>query len=79
MSENAEKEYEDLTLEEVLAKLENVVETLGEGTCTLEQSFSLYKEGMSLLQEGNARIDRVEKQMLEIGKEGEVHEFSGGM
>ena len=53
-------------------------ETLGEGDCTLEQSFELYKEGMTLLKDGNARIDRVEKKMLEISKEGELHEFSGG-
>lgn len=66
------------SLEEILEQLDNIVETLGGEDCTLEQSFALYREGMTLLKNGNERIDQVEKKMLEISKEGELHEFFGG-
>ena len=68
---------EALSLEEILIKLDEIVDLLGTGDCTLEQSFALYKDGMALLKDGNDKIDRVEKKMLEIDKEGELHEFSG--
>lgn len=73
----ADKEWaaEAMSLEETLAKLEEIVEMLEEGDCSLEQSFALYREGMTLLKAGNDKLDRVEKQMLEINDEGETHEF----
>ncbi len=71
----AEKEK---SMEQILAELDRVLETLGESETTLEQSFELYKEGMTLLKDGTAKIDRVEKKMLELDKEGELHEFFGG-
>ncbi len=42
---------------------------------SLEDSFRYYQEGMELLKLCNARIDHVEKQMLQIDEEGQVHEF----
>ena len=43
---------------------------------SLEESFSLYQEGMKLLKQCNDKIDHVEKQMLQIDEEGQIHEFS---
>lgn len=70
-----EQAVEAMSLEETLGKLEEIVGLLGNGDCTLEQSFALYKEGMTLLKAGNEKLDRVEKQMLQINDEGETHEF----
>ena len=47
----------------------------GTGDVSLEDSFRYYQEGMELLKLCNARIDHVEKQMLQIDEEGQVHEF----
>ena len=41
----------------------------------LEESFQIYKEGMELLKECSARIDTVEKKMLQINSDGEISEF----
>lgn len=67
----SEQEMEELTLEETLGQLEEIVEKLNDGQCSLEESFQLYKQGMSLLKAGNEKIDAVEKKMLEINSSGE--------
>lgn len=69
----------EMTLEETLGQLEAIVEKLNDGQCSLEESFQLYKEGMKLLKAGNEKMDAVEKKMLEINAEGELHEFSRRM
>ncbi len=74
-----DRDVADMTLEETLGQLEEIVEKLNDGQCSLEDSFQLYKEGMKLLKAGNEKIDAVEKKMLEINAEGELHEFSGRM
>ena len=48
---------------------------LGSGDQRYEDSFRYYQEGMELLKLCNARIDHVEKQMLQIDEEGQTHEF----
>ncbi|MBQ7536178.1 MAG: exodeoxyribonuclease VII small subunit [Stomatobaculum sp.] len=47
-----------------LEELEKVLEQLEDESTPLETSFSLYEKGMALVKEINARIDRVEKQMI---------------
>ncbi len=75
---NNEEEKKTPSLEEVLGKLDQILDVLGRGESSLEESFNLYKEGMDLLKIGNQKIDKVEKRMLEMDKEGELHEFSEG-
>ena len=51
-------------LEEALAQLEQVMETMESSELSLEQSFSLYKKGMDLLLQCNQAIDKVEKELM---------------
>lgn len=62
-------------LEELLASLEDVVERLEQGETTLEESFGLYKEGVTLLKQCSDTIDTVEKSVLALDENGELHEF----
>ena len=73
MAEEKEKEFR---LEEAFDRIENLLEKLNDREVSLEESFTLYQEGMRLLKQCNEKIDRVEKQMLQIDEEGGVHEFS---
>jgi len=41
----------------------------------LEESFLAYQEGMKLLKQCNDTIDKVEKQVLALNKDGELDEF----
>lgn len=64
-----------MTLEEKFAELEKAVEKLEAEDISLEESFRIYKEGMELLKQCNADIDKVEKQVMQLNAEGELTEF----
>ena len=69
-------EQEQFQLEEAFDRIEALLEKLQDKDVTLEESFGLYQEGMGLLKLCNENIDHVEKQMLQIDEEGQIHEFS---
>lgn len=69
------KIQEEKTLEEMFAGLEELIGTMEKPDMPLEESFLLYHKGMDLLKSCNDRLDHIEKQMLVIDDEGELHEF----
>ena len=64
-----------MTLEEKLAKLDAMTEQVRKEDITLEESFSLYKDGMELIKQCNADIDRVEKQVQILNADGQVTDW----
>ena len=71
-----EKEKKEMKLEEALDRIDMLLKKMGDKEVSLEETCSLYQEGMQLLKRCNEQIDGVEKQMLQIDEEGQVHEFS---
>ncbi len=65
-------------LEENFARLEEMIETLEKEDIPLEEAFAVYSEGMKVLKQCNDQIDRVEKQVLKLGGEGQLEEFGDG-
>lgn len=63
------------TLEEMFDELAEVIETMEQPEVPLEESFQLYHKGMDMLKSCNDRLDKIEKNMLVLDSEGEVHEF----
>lgn len=70
------EEKKEFCLEEAFEQMEELLGRLNDQDVSLEESFDLYQKGMKLLKQCNAQIDRVEKQMLQIDEEGQIHEFS---
>ena len=70
-----EIEKEEVSLEELFQKLDFIVEKIENGKPALDESFYLYQEGMELLKQCNSKIDFVEKQVMILEKNGELHEF----
>ena len=66
---------EDKTLEIVFQELDEVVKALEGEAVSLEDSFKLYHKGMDLLKVCNKKIDTVEKKMMILDENGEIHEF----
>lgn len=66
---------EDKTLEIVFQELDEVVKKLEGESVSLEESFQLYHQGMDLLKVCNEKIDTVEKKMMILDENGEIHEF----
>ena len=66
---------EDKTLEIVFQELDEVVKALEGEAVSLEASFKLYHKGMDLLKVCNEKINTVEKKMMILDENGEIHEF----
>lgn len=63
------------TLEEAFEELDGMLKKLEDRNISLEDSFKEYDKGMKLLKYCNDKIDKVEKQILMISEDGELHEF----
>ena len=68
--EEKETGNQEVPIEESLKELDGIVEKLESRDISLEESF-----GMELLKQCSSKIDRVEKKMLKINKDGEISEF----
>ena len=74
MAEKRE-ETQELTLEEQCQALDTIVNKLEREEVTLEESFQLYHQGMTLLKKCNETIDTVEKKVLMLDEDGKTYEF----
>ncbi len=63
------------SLEENFKQLDEMIEKLEDKEIGLEESFSLYEQGMKLLKQCNDQIDQVEKKVLVMNRNGELDEF----
>lgn len=63
------------TLEDAFEELEQIIEKMNDREVSLDDSFALYTEGTKLLKYCNEQLDMVEKKMLVLSEEGELHEF----
>ncbi|MGN0334613.1 MAG: exodeoxyribonuclease VII small subunit [Lachnospiraceae bacterium] len=66
---------EQKTLEEAFEELEEIIEQMNDRETSLNDSFALYTRGTGLLKYCNEQLDAVEKKMLVLSEEGELHEF----
>lgn len=63
------------SLEETFQELSLIIEKMQEREVTLEESFSLYEQGIHKLKLCNDKIDSVEKKMLLLNQQGELEAF----
>lgn len=56
----SEKKQEELTLEEAFEQLDELIDRMEEGDLPLEESFALYKKGISLVEYCSKKIEKVE-------------------
>lgn len=58
------KTVEKTTIEEMFLRLNAIIADMDREDVTLEDSFSMYQEGIRLIKACNGKIDRVEKQLI---------------
>ena len=58
----------ELSFEEALARLEEIVERLEAGKTTLDSALADYEEGVSLLRRCNAQLDAAEQRVQAVEK-----------
>ncbi len=66
---------QEATLEENFQKLDEVLKKLGTRDIALEEAFRYYQQGQDLALQCDRMIDRVEKNLQQINKDGEVSDF----
>lgn len=63
------------SLEDNFRQLEEMIEKLEDKEIGFEESFSLYEQGMKLLKQCNDQIDKVEKKVMVMNRNGALDEF----
>ncbi len=63
------------TLEELFTVLDEIADRMEDSEISLEESFQLYKQGMTILKKCNDTIDMVEKEVLILDESGDLYEF----
>ncbi|MFO6496173.1 MULTISPECIES: exodeoxyribonuclease VII small subunit [Bacillus] len=77
MAEDKKRNQEDVTFEEAMKGLEQIVAKLEEGDVPLEKAIDYFQEGMTLSKMCHEKLQNVEKQMDYILREnGELTPFS---
>ncbi|MFS0635936.1 exodeoxyribonuclease VII small subunit [Mesobacillus foraminis] len=67
----------ELTFEQAMEKLEDIVEKLEEGDVPLEEAISFYKEGMELSKLCHNKLKHVETQLTQVlTDDGQAVDFS---
>ena len=74
MGKNAD-DINDISLERRLDQLDEVIAVLENDDISLEEAFEKYSEGIKLVKECNASIDRVEKKVQLLMENGETEDF----
>lgn len=59
-------EYTELTFEQALARLDEIVRSLENGQTKLEDSLALYEEGIALVRLCNERLDTAEQKIRQL-------------
>lgn len=74
MSE-ANNNVEEVSLEERFKNLDHIISAMEAEDVALNQSFELYKEGLSEIKACHEMLDEIEKAMLVMNENGELEEF----
>ncbi len=66
----------EMTLEEGFSRLEEITSKMENGELTLDEMYSLYKEGIDIVKLCGKKIDTVEKNIQILDSKGELKDFS---
>ena len=69
--ETNKKDLQDITFESAIARLEEIVKALENGSAPLDQSLELFEEGVSLVKICNERLDKAEQKIKILASDGE--------
>ncbi len=62
-------------IEDDLQKLDELVKKMDKKDISLEESFSVYEEGMKILKGANEKLDEVEKKVKVLQEDGSLTDF----
>ncbi|MBR5453763.1 MAG: exodeoxyribonuclease VII small subunit [Clostridia bacterium] len=69
---DGKKIEKDMTFEEAVGRLEEIVRMLESGSAPLDESLALFEEGVELVKTCNSRLDAVQQKITLLTRDGEV-------
>ena len=69
---DGKKIEKDMTFEEAVGRLEEIVRMLESGSAPLDESLALFEEGVELVKTCNSRLDAVQQKISLLTRDGEV-------
>jgi exodeoxyribonuclease VII small subunit len=72
-----EAKINEMTFEQAIARLEQIVRALDGGNAPLDESLALFEEGVALVKLCNSKLDKAEQRVkiLVAGTDGEMSEI----
>ena len=68
----------EISFEQAMERLEEIVAKMESGKSPLDESFGLFEEGTKLLAFCSKELDRAEKKVKLLAKDGELEDFDLG-
>ena len=75
LNESDRRDPEEASIEEMLARLEEIAQNLQDSSSPLETAFNGYREGMDLIRACTEKIDLIEKEVQILGGEETIDEL----
>ena len=63
-----ENENKDMTIEQSFAELDKIIDSMQNGSLSLQETFDLYKKGVELVAGCNQKIDKIQCDIEVISK-----------
>jgi exodeoxyribonuclease VII small subunit len=73
--EDATAQKDVVTLEEHFEAIEDILNRMESGEISLDESFALYKKGLSEIKAAHDSLDLIAKEMLVLNGEGKLEAF----
>ena len=75
MNNDIEVKSEEMSFEAALARLEQIVKSLEDGSAPLDSSLELFEEGVKLVRSCNSKLDAARRRVTILSENGEETEM----
>ncbi len=75
MNNDIEVKSEEMSFEAALARLEQIVKSLDDGSAPLDSSLELFEEGVKLVRSCNSKLDAARRRVTILSENGEETEM----
>lgn len=75
MNNDIEVKSEEMSFETALARLEQIVKSLEDGSAPLDSSLELFEEGVKLVRSCNSKLDAARRRVTILSENGEETEM----
>ena len=68
---------EQMTYEQAMKRLEEIIKILENNTATLDESINLYQEGLELVKYCDSKLKSIEEKVVKIYEDNQMKDYEG--